>query len=136
MTRVITHTESISEPKTHSRVLVVDDVPTNRSVLKSLLVKPDCMVFEAENGVRALDIIENTHLDLVVLDIVMPGMNGRDMAKKISRIRPDIKILFMSGYATSGIVHQGILYKGLNFIKKPFTQESLARKVSEIVNQN
>ena len=78
-------TMSNAEHQLHSRVLVVDDVPTNRSVLKSLLVKPDCMVFEAENGVRALDIIENTDLDLVVLDIVMPGMNGVELCKNIKK---------------------------------------------------
>ena len=71
--------------QTNSRVLVVDDVPTNRSVLKSLLVKPDCMVFEAENGVRALDIVENNDLDLVVLDIVMPGMNGIEVLTRIRK---------------------------------------------------
>lgn len=62
-----------------SCVLVVDDVPTNRSVLKSLLVKPDCEVFEAEDGEQALEIVESSQLDLVVLDVVMPGMNGIDV---------------------------------------------------------
>lgn len=73
------------EQQVGSRVLVVDDVPTNRSVLKSLLVRPDCTVFEAENGTRALDITETNDLDLVVLDIVMPGMNGIEVLTRIRK---------------------------------------------------
>jgi|GEM_PF-310564 len=69
--------------KVRSRVLVVDDVPTNRSVLKSLLVKPDCKVFEAESGTRALEIINNNDLDLIVLDVVMPGMDGIEVLTRI-----------------------------------------------------
>lgn len=72
-----------SGQQVRSRVLVVDDVPTNRSVLKSLLVKPDCTVFEAENGVRALEIINNNDLDLIVLDVVMPGMDGIEVLARI-----------------------------------------------------
>jgi diguanylate cyclase (GGDEF)-like protein/PAS domain S-box-containing protein len=73
------------EHQVRSRVLVVDDMPTNRSVLKSLLVKPDCVVFEAEGGARALDITENEKLDLVILDIMMPGMNGIEVLTRIRK---------------------------------------------------
>ena len=65
----------------------------------------------------------------------MPGMSGRDMAKKITNILPDIKILFMSGYNSDSIVHDSVLYEGLNFLKKPFTTSKLALKVREVLDK-
>ena len=74
-----------SNQDSFSRVLVVDDVPTNRSVLKSLLIRPNCEVVEAEDGTGALQIIGNTTLDLVVLDVVMPGMSGINVLSEIRK---------------------------------------------------
>ena len=67
-------------------------------------------------------------------DIVMPDMNGRDLAKTLMPIRPRLKRLFMSGYTSDVIAHHGVLSEGVNFIQKPFTMKILAEKVREILD--
>jgi len=69
------------------------------------------------------------------MDVVMPEMNGRDLAEKISHSRPDIKCLFMSGYTANVIAHRGILDEGLNFINKPFSKQDLSTKLRDILDE-
>ena len=119
-------------------IIIVEDDILVLNVCETILSQLGYNILTAGGSVEAIDLVGKYQGDIHLLlsDVVMPGMNGRDMAKKITKIRPGIKILFMSGYTSDGIVHQGILYKGLNFIKKPFTLDRLARKVREIMDQN
>lgn len=71
----------------------------------------------------------------MITDMVMPGMNGRDLAKRFLSIYPDMKCLFMSGYTPNMIAHQGILDEGVYFIQKPFSKNDLTTRVREILDQ-
>jgi YesN/AraC family two-component response regulator len=75
-------------------------------------------------------------IDLLVTDVVMPEMNGRDLAKKILQYYPSLKRLFMSGYTANVIAHHGVLDKGINFIQKPFSEENLGYKVREALDED
>jgi len=74
-------------------------------------------------------------IHLLMTDVVLPEMNGKDLTEEIMKIRPDMKSLFMSGYTADIIAPHGIMDKELNFIQKPFTAESLARKVREVLDK-
>ena len=73
-------------------------------------------------------------IHLLVTDVVMPGMNGRDLAAKLTTDYPDLRCLFMSGYTANVIAHHGVLDKGFNFIQKPFSVKDLATKVREALD--
>ena len=74
-------------------------------------------------------------LDLLVTDVILPGMNGRAFAEQLKRSRPDTKVLFVSGYTENIMSHHGQLDEGFSFLQKPFTYESLGRKVREILDR-
>jgi DNA-binding NtrC family response regulator len=85
---------------------------------------------------EALRIVQGENgIQLMVTDVVMPKMSGRELAERLSSIRPGIKVLYMSGYTDNAIAHHGILDKGMNFIQKPFTVDGLARKVREVLDK-
>ena len=128
------------ESKTEAQgetILVVEDNDLVRDVTEMLLKELDYNVLSTGDPSEAIRIIKECpeKIHLIVSDVVMPGMSGRDMAKKITNILPDIKILFMSGYNSDSIVHDSVLYEGLNFLKKPFTTSKLALKVREVLDK-
>ena len=90
----------------------------------------------AESGAEALMLVEQ-HVEpihLVVTDVVMPGMNGREVVDRLRARRPDVKALYLSGYTDEAIVHHGIIESGIPFLQKPFTLEALGRKVREVLD--
>ncbi len=94
-------------------------------------------VLVAENGKEALKICEENKgpIHLMLTDVVMPEMGGRKLADHLKDLRSEIKVLYMSGYTDNTIVHHGILDKGMNFIQKPFTPETLAAKVRGMLEE-
>jgi CheY-like chemotaxis protein len=107
-----------------------------RQLTRELLEVRGYRVLEASNGQDALNICR-THdgpIHLALSDVVMPGMTGRELAENVAQIRPQIKVLLMSGY-TDEITKAGFLHPGLHFIEKPFTSSSLAMKIREVLDQ-
>jgi YesN/AraC family two-component response regulator len=92
-------------------------------------------VVAAANPDEALAITRDfkDRIDLMVTDVVMPGMSGRQLAERLAKTLPDLKVLFVSGYTDDAIVHHGILDPGTAFLQKPFTPQALARKVREVI---
>ena len=90
---------------------------------------------EASGGEEAVHLTteHSGAIDLVLTDVVMPKASGKEIAELIKSIRPDARVLFMSGYTDEAIVHHGVLDSGVEFIQKPFTPASLARKVREVI---
>jgi DNA-binding NtrC family response regulator len=92
-------------------------------------------VFEAENGERALKILDQYSVNLLLTDVVMPRMNGRKLADEANRRHPDLRVLFMTGYSRNAIVHQGRLDPGVDLIQKPLSTEQLASAVRRALDR-
>ena len=117
-------------------VLVVEDEEEVRKVAAQILRGQGYKVLEASNGADTLMICkeEKEPIDLILTDVVMPKMSGCELAKCVLSIRPEIKVLYMSGYTDNTIVHHGVLERGINYIQKPFTVGALAGKVREVLD--
>jgi len=116
-------------------VLVVEDEELVRTTIREILARYGYAVLEARSGGEAVDLCSRRQggIHLLLTDVVMPGMNGVELSKRLTPMRPEMKVLYMSGYTADAIVHQGILDPGIAFIHKPFTMDSLARKVREVL---
>ena len=116
-------------------VLVVEDEEPVRRMVREILAQYGYTVLEARNGGEAVDLCSRHRgtIHLMLTDVVMPGMNGVELSKRLAHDHPGMKVLFMSGYTADAIVHQGILDPGIAFLHKPFTMDSLARKVREVL---
>jgi len=112
-------------------ILIVEDEKAIRDLTWKVLKNHGYNVLTAESPTRALQLAKKHSgvIHLLVTDVVMPEMNGRELTKKIKNIYPDIKILFMSGYTSNVIVHRGVLDDGVNFLQKPFSHNDLTMKV-------
>jgi signal transduction histidine kinase/response regulator RpfG family c-di-GMP phosphodiesterase len=119
-------------------ILVVEDEPAVRDLAKQVLAKAGYTVMTAANGDEALQLCERQSgkIHLALTDVVMPGMGGRVFAEQLTRLRPDIKILYMSGYTDDAIDHHGTLDPGTHLITKPFSLTDLRRKVRELLDGN
>lgn len=116
-------------------VLLVEDDEMVREITRHILKASGYTVLVANNPHEALSFCgkKEMHIDLMITDVIMPGMSGKDLRDRIEAIRPGIKVLFMSGYTADIIAHSGVLEQGVNFIQKPFSRNDLARKVNEII---
>jgi len=123
-------------PKGDETILVVEDEETVRKLAVRLLKRQGYKVLEAPDGGQAFILCEKYQgpIHLILSDVVMPGMSGRELVERLQKIHPEAKSLYMSGYTDNVILHHGILEKGFEFISKPFTRESLARKVREVLD--
>ncbi len=117
-------------------ILIVEADETARNLVHEILEDCGYHVLNATNGMAALSIsaLYEKSIDLLLADVVMPEMSGRELAERLAQLRPEIKILYMSGYTDDVIVHHGLLDEGINFIEKPFTPDALARKVREVLD--
>ena len=117
-------------------VLLVEDDRMVLRYAREQLVALGYRVLAAESPARALDIIRGSEpIDLLLTDMVMPGMNGRQLAEHAARLRPQLKVLYTSGYAEGGIVHDGRIDEGVHLLSKPYRREELARRLREVLGQ-
>jgi PAS domain S-box-containing protein len=117
-------------------ILLVEDEETLANLARRVLLKHGYRVLTASSGATAREVAaEQPGIDLLLTDVVMPGMSGRELADELQRRFPDLKVLFMSGYTDDAIVHQGFLDPGLAFLQKPFTPYGLAKKVREVLRR-
>jgi signal transduction histidine kinase len=118
-------------------ILVAEDEADVRSYLVETLRDLNYRVREASDGTAALALYESdpSRIDLLLTDIVMPGMNGRQLADELLGRQPGLKVLFMTGYSRDAIMHQGRLYPGVSLLQKPITQVLLAAKIREVLDK-
>ena len=119
-------------------ILLVEDEDSVRRLARSILQANGYTVLEAHHGKEAI-LLSGRHegpIHLMITDIVMPEMSGRELAERLKPSRPDMKVLFMSGYTDKAIVHHGELDPGTEFLQKPFTPDALLRKVREGLDAN
>ncbi len=117
-------------------VLLVEDAKRVRDVVREILEMSGYEVLEARDGADALR-ISGRHrgpIHLMVTDVVMPQMSGRELAQRLAALRSDMRVLYMSGYTDDAIVRHGVLDAGIAFIAKPFTPDALAAKVREVLD--
>jgi PAS domain S-box-containing protein len=138
--------DEAAEPLSHVRasqastggsetVLLVEDEESVRQLVRDTLEAKGYKVLEAEQGHSALQIADahQGSIDMLITDVVMPGMSGRELAQRLSASHPHTKVLFVSGYTEDAIVHQGVLEPGTAFLQKPFTLQALSRKVRDVL---
>jgi signal transduction histidine kinase/response regulator RpfG family c-di-GMP phosphodiesterase len=124
-------------PRGTETVLLVEDEPALRKLAALVLQGLGYSVMEASNGREALQVAETLNgrgVDLLLTDVVMPKMGGKELADHIHAAHPDTRILFSSGYTEDAIVHHGVLDDGIAFLHKPYTTDVLARKVREVLD--
>ncbi len=124
-------------PRGTETLLVVEDDSALREMVVRILGGSGYTVIAMNDGLQAIEKAPDIdrHVDMLLTDVVMPNMGGRDLANQIVGMFPDIKILFMSGYTDDAIVHHGVLEPGLDFIQKPFTPLGLLKKVREVLDK-
>jgi len=122
--------------KGNETILAVDDNPEVRNLLKTILVKTGYKVFIAENAETAIAISSSyaETIHLLVTDVIIPGMNGTQLYNKIREMRPEISVIYISGYTSNVIAHNGKLDEGVHFIQKPFAISDFTRKVREVLD--
>ena len=118
-------------------ILLVEDDEVVRKLVSEVLDNEGYRLLEAANGVAALSICAQYEepIHLLLTDVVMPEMSGRELANRLAAVRPELKVLYMSGYTDDVIVHHGVLDEGTEFIQKPFTPDVLARKIREVLDR-
>ena len=123
-------------PHGHETVLLVEDEASVRELATAILGRLGYRVLAAAHGAEALELAEQhpEPIHLLMTDVVMPGMNGRELSERLLARRPGTAVLFASGYTDDMIVHHGVLGEHLHFIPKPYTLQAVARKVRQVLD--
>ena len=116
-------------------ILLAEDEENVRKVTRRVLENQGYRVYDVKNGAAALEIAKDTVFDLLLTDVVMPGMNGKELSDQLISIQPQTKTIFMSGYTDNAIVHHGVLTDGLPFLQKPFSLKGLCRKIRQVLDE-
>jgi DNA-binding NtrC family response regulator len=117
-------------------VLLVEDDPQVRELTRTVLVAQGYFIVEAAGPEDAERIVENERVEihLLLTDVIMPGMSGRELAKRLTARLPRMRVLYMSGYTYNIMAHGGNLEAGVAFLQKPFTPSALVEKVREVLD--
>ena len=131
--------ESLALPRAEhgqETILLVEDETNLRHLARQYLEIQGYKILEAEDGAAALQIVDGYQgtIDLLLTDVVMPGMNGRELATHISKLLPEVRVLYMSGYTENAIGHDGTLDPGINLLQKPFSLPALKDRVREVLD--
>ena len=116
-------------------LLVEDDLHVQR-VVRNILSRSGFRVLAANGAEEAISLTRDPDsgtIDLLLSDLVMPGRSGRELALEVQALRPDISILYMSGYTDDAVIRRGVLEEGMAFIQKPFGADDLVRRVREVL---
>jgi PAS domain S-box-containing protein len=118
-------------------IMIVEDDDSLRSYLAEVLRGLGYRVLAAPHAKAALGILEQaaTHIDLLLTDVVMPGMNGRDLGRRAQELRPALRVLYMTGYSRNAVVHHGRLDQGVDLLQKPISQNLLAARIRDLLDQ-
>ncbi len=116
--------------------MLVEDEVMVRRLARKILVQHGYTVLEAANGDEGWSLSENheQRIHLLLTDVILPTINGKELFVRLQQARPDLRALFMSGYTENVIAHHGVLDQGTNFLAKPFTIEGLARMVRMVLD--
>jgi CheY-like chemotaxis protein len=116
--------------------LLVEDQDQLRIVARDVLESYGYRVFESRHGLDALHFVEERagKIDLLLTDVVMPQMSGRELARRVVSLRPSLRVLYMSGYTPDAIVQHRVLEPGASLLQKPITPDALLRKVREVLD--
>jgi CheY-like chemotaxis protein len=120
-------------PPIAKRILVVDDEAGIRSLMRKVLLREGYDVMDAGDATEAMQIVRQQEIDMLLTDVVMPGVNGRELAEQVLHLRPSVKVLYVSGFTGETAVESGSYPPGSELLQKPFTLGSLLRKVKEIL---
>jgi DNA-binding NtrC family response regulator len=123
-------------PRGSETILLVEDEDGVRSLVRRVLQESGYTVLEASRPNEALTTCQRYEglIHLLFTDVVMPQMSGRELAEKLSPLRPEMKTLYMSGYTDEAILHHGVLDPGMPFLQKPCTTEAIAHKVRQVLD--
>ncbi|PYO40978.1 MAG: hybrid sensor histidine kinase/response regulator [Gemmatimonadetes bacterium] len=115
-------------------VLVAEDEEAVRLIIAKALEARGYRVLSARDGTEALELAAgHGRIDLLVTDVVMPDMNGRELSRRFTEARPNLRTLYLSGYTDDAMLHRGVLQEGVAFLQKPFSLGALARKVRDVI---
>ena len=118
-------------------MLVVEDEDAVRFLMRTILERAGYRVVDVPNPEQAEALVEQhrSFFSLLVTDVIMPGSNGPQLFERLRRQRPDLRVLYVSGYTDDTILHQGQLSPGVEFLQKPFTADALNRRVREVLDR-
>jgi len=119
-------------------ILLAEDDDSVRAYTRLVLQKHGYTVLEARHGVEALDVCEQHAgtIHILITDVVMPNMSGRETAERLRAVRPGMNVLYLSGYTDDAVVRHGVLEADAHFLQKPFSPDALARKVRDVLDRS